>query len=462
MVNSIWNAFRKRKTNNIIPEYNQQASYHVQYSITAIVSLSVFFSGLQYGWPSPSLPYLKKRHELTEDQTYWIISMLPFGSIVFSILFPFLSDTIGGKLLILFTAFGHFTAWVLIGFMENVEAIYIARFCAGLCDGICFITPMYLGEIVDSKIRGTMVSVTIMSFVLGPLVINILEIYIDIYLVAKIFSVWPIIFFGCALWMPESPYFLVIKKRDEEAKETLQWLRGTTAIHEEYNRISEAISNKVEFKELFLSKQNRRGLVIVVILRMIQQLIGSSVIMFHLQEILQETGYNISPSTTASIYLAIQNIFSLVSLNFADNFGRKPLLIFSLILTGILMFIVGTYFFLKIETEIDIQRFSYMPVFALMMYRASISVGLQKIPAIYTSEVFTPQMKGFANAICSVAYNVGILIGSEFFTRIKQNFEIYFSFYGFALVAFVGLFFVIYYLPETKGKTIEEIQEELK
>ncbi|KAL3276949.1 hypothetical protein HHI36_012314 [Cryptolaemus montrouzieri] len=253
-----------------------------------------------------------------------------------------------------------------------------------------------------------------------------------------------------------------MKKKDEEAKETLRWLKGSTAIDEEYNRIIKAISNKVEFKEFFLSKQNRRGLLIVVVLRITQEMIGFSAIIFNLQEILQETGYNLSSTTTSTVYLVIQNVIDLFSLKFADRFGRRPLIFISLSCTGISIFIVGTYFYFKNETQIDMSRLSFIPVLAFIIYIASYAIGMQQTPCIYTSEVFTPQMKGAANSICIIVTSGIVIIENEFFTRMKQNFGICVPFFGFALFAAVGLVFAICFIPETKGKTIEEIQEELK
>ncbi|KAL3276947.1 hypothetical protein HHI36_012312 [Cryptolaemus montrouzieri] len=465
MVNSIWNNFWNR-TNNGNPEDNQQASNLRQYFITAIVSLNFLINGAHYGWPSPSLPYLKNGlgtpYKITEDQAYWIISLIPIGSFVGCIVFPFLGDIIGRKWLVIFIAFGNFIGWVLIGFADNIAAIYIGRFSAGLVDGVCLMLPMYLAEIVNSNIRGTMISIALMNFVMGLLLINILEIFMHVPLTAKILSVVTIIFFLSSLWIPESPYFLLMKKKDEEAKETLRWLRGTTDIDEEYNRIFEAISNKVELKEIFLSKQNRRGLLIVVVLRITQEMIGISAIIFHLQEILQETGYNVSSTVTSTVYLVIQNVIDLFSLKFADHFGRRPLIFISLSCAGTSIFIVGTYFYFKNETQIDMSRLAFTPMLALIIYIASYAIGMQQMPSIYISEVFTPQMKGAAYSIYIVVYSAIIMIENEFFTRIKQNFGICFSFYGFALFAVAGLVFAIYFVPETKGKTIEEIQEDLK
>ncbi|KAL3276946.1 hypothetical protein HHI36_012311 [Cryptolaemus montrouzieri] len=397
MVNSIWNKFRNR-TNNGIPEDKKQPSNHRQYLITAIVGLNFLISGAHYGWPSPSLPYFKNglgtAFEITEDQGYWIISMIPFGAFIGSIIFPFLADKMGRKLLVISVAFGNFIGWVLIGFTENIVTIFIARLIAGVVDGICLMLPIYLAEIGNSKIRGTMVSIALMNFVIGLLLINILETFMHVYLTAKILSVVTFIFFWSSLWIPESPYFFLMKKRDEEARETLRWLRGTTDIDEEYTRISEAISNKVQLKEFFTSKQNRRGLLIVVVLRISQEMIGFSAITFHLQEILLETGYNVSTPTTSTVYLTIQNIINLLSLKFADYFGRRPLIFISLSGAGIAIFIVGTYFYLKNETQIDVNSLSFIPVLSLIIYIASYSTGMQQMPSIYTSEVFTPQMKG--------------------------------------------------------------------
>ncbi|KAL3276948.1 hypothetical protein HHI36_012313 [Cryptolaemus montrouzieri] len=198
MVNSIWNKLMNR-TNNVIPEDNQQASNLRQYFITAIVSLNFLINGAHYGWPSPSLPYLKNglgtSYKITEDQAYWIISLLPIGSFVGCIVFPFLSDIIGRKWLIIFISFGNFIGWILIGFSDNIVAIYIGRFSAGIADGVCLMLPMYLAEIVNSKIRGTMVSIALMNFVMGLLLINILEIFMHVYLTAKILSMVTIIYF---------------------------------------------------------------------------------------------------------------------------------------------------------------------------------------------------------------------------------------------------------------------------
>lgn len=427
-------------------------------------------SGMHYGWTSPSLLKLLQNDSYiptTKAEGSWIAVMLLPGACTGSVLSGFLLDRIGRKYVILLTSIPFIIAWIVIAYARSVTELIVARYLAGISDGlICCSLPVYFGEIANPNIRGLLGSAVSVSWILGILVANVLGSYLTITDTALISLFIPILMLLTFPFIPESPYCLLMKGKVEDARNSMMIFKGINDVEDDLKRLKEAIEeqnrNTGKYLDLFTVKSNRRALYIVMGSRAVQQLSGGIALIFYAQIIFKEAGDSISPALASIIYFGLQLVLSVASSIIVDKAGRKPLMIISVIGTGIALLIDGVYFYLKNSMNIDLSRFSLIPVIALIICVIMFSLGLQTMPLLLLGEIFPTNVKAFAMSFCDIYFAVITIIISKLFQTTKDNFGMHVPFFVFAGCCVLGLLFVLFYLPETKGKTLEEIQEKLK
>lgn len=144
-----------------------------------------------------------------------------------------------------------------------------------------------------------------------------------------------------------------------------------------------------------------------------------------------------------------------------DKLGRKTLLIFSVISTNLCLFILGLYFHLK-QLGFDTVIYSWIPVVTVMVYVAVFKVGLGMVPIVMACEVFASKIKAFGMTFADGVYVVSSVVALQLFFIIRDTLGMYASFYAFFGCGVVILLGIFYIIPETKGRSLEEIQDILK
>lgn len=197
-------------------------------------------------------------------------------------------------------------------------------------------------------------------------------------------------------------------------------------------------------------------------LRGFQQLTGTTVILFFSKTIFDEADGFISSSNASIIYAVVQLVLCVVSTFTVDVAGRRPLLIISLAGTSLALFGKATFLYLKNCTDIDMASFNFLPLVALICFTLTYSIGMQTIPFLILGEIFPTNVKAFALCLMDVYYGIVVTIVSQFFYWSNDTFGMHVPFFSFAVCCIVGVIFIIFVIPETKGKTLEDIQYELQ
>ncbi|CAG9770637.1 unnamed protein product [Ceutorhynchus assimilis] len=448
----------------------QQGNAIFQYLAALTGTLNIITSGMHYGWPSPSLPKLLSNTSsipTTDDQGSWMAVMPLLGALLGSPIVGATVDIVGRKRTILISSAPFVAAWMMIAFAQSVTVIYVARFIAGVADGLIFTSlPMYVGEISEAKVRGLLGSSVSVMWIFGLLLVNVIGSYLSITMSAIVCGILPLITMITFPFMPESPYGLLMHSKPEEAKKSLQKLRGLQDVDNELNRISLAVKEQTEasgkFWDLFTNKVNRKAVFIMMVLRGAQQLSGTTAVTFYTQSIFIEAGDHISSELASIIYYSVQLTLACFCSSIVDKAGRRPLLIVSITGSAVFLCMEGVYFYIKSCTSIDVEPFSIVPVVGLIGFVIIFSLGMQTIPILMLGELFSSNVKAFALCLADIYFAIIATAVSKFFQIMKDSFGMYTPFFAFSCSCAIGLVLIVLFVPETKGQTLEDIQTILK
>lgn len=326
--------------------------------------------------------------------------------------------------------------------------------------------PMYLGEIASDAIRGSIGTLITVMAKLGILIAYAVGPYVSVKALASILLVAPIIFVAVFIWLPESPYYLMGKNKEEDATKSLEWLRGHKDINPELLKIDAAVikakENKGTLKELF-TKGNRMALIIVLGLGACQQLCGSQAVVAYSTQLFKEVGGGLDPSVAAIIMGVIQLITAGLSSYIVDSLGRKPLLLLSTTGAAICNVIVAIYFLLKDKQGVDTSGISWIPILAIMVFIISYTIGLATVPFAILGEVFPTNVKALASGAFTVFASVIGFGVSKLYQVVNDHESLgtHVTFFSFGVFSFLFIFFVWFLVPETKGKSLDAILVEL-
>ena len=419
-------------------------------------------------WSTSAIPHLRSENSripISEVQGSLIASLNYVGMIVGFASSPFLMDRIGRKYSLLLIGISQIIGWALINNSKSVLHLYIARIISGISDFSFIASMIYAGEIADKKIRGTLSSIQILSFSLGIFYMITIGAFLPYDTVNKLGFLIPSIFILTFLFMPETPYFLLIKGKNDEAVRILMKLRRTNNsenVRLDLERMKKAIlesqeNEKSSFRELFGKRGSRRSLIALLCLKVTKQLSGITAIVVYGQEILEKSGFSLGSEYSIVILTAGKVVAGFIATGLIDILGRKIILSFSAVATAGALAAVGLFFFLQ-DFKIDVSFVNWLPFAGLMTHVITYSLGLAHVPAVFVGEVFSIKVKVLAAAISLTAESfVGFIVILSF-TPMNKVVGIYGTFWLFAIMCLVGPIISNLIVPETKGKYLEEIQ----
>lgn len=186
--------------------------------------------------------------------------------------------------------------------------------------------------------------------------------------------------------------------------------------------------------------------------------VGTTALTCYGKSIFEESSGFISPTAGIIIFHIVQLLMCLLSSFLVDDYGRRPLLIISLSLTAVTLFVNTTYLFVKDCTDIKIEEYDFISFTALLAFIVVFSIGLQTIPFIVLGEIFPTNVKAFAACFLDIIVCVVNAVVLEVFFSTFIEYGMHIPFLIFTICSCIGLVFVIYIVPETKGMSLEEIQ----
>uniref|UniRef100_W4VS73 Putative sugar transporter n=1 Tax=Phaedon cochleariae TaxID=80249 RepID=W4VS73_PHACE len=434
-------------------------------------TLAAISDGMQYGWTAPVIPNLlgpDSPVKTSKNQAEWLELLLMIGSFSGLTLTMYLVDKIGRKRSILLSSFVTLIVWIVIAVAPRIEYIFVARLFAGAAGNMAFVaTPMYIAEIADQKIRGFLSSIIYLMMLVGILIIYAVAPYIPFYAHCVIGGGLVLIELIVFPFMPESPYYLLYRDQPEAARSSLKRLRPASAnVEKELEDIQQAVerqrTERARIQDLVVVASNRRAILIMTILNGAQHFSSISVFLMNLHVILEAAGsIYIDSSIAAIIFSFIMLVAATMASLSIDKYGRKTLLISSSISTGLCLLVIAIYFTLK-SSGYDVDGISWIPIVSVMTYACAFKLGLGMVPIVLTAELFPTKMKAIGMTLADGIYVIAAVASLQIYQQLGDRYGLQYPFYVFSGSCFVAALFTYFLIPETKGKTLEQIQYILK
>lgn len=436
-----------------------------------LATVSAISDGMQYGWASPVVPILQNETIspvlIQESDIVWLESIYMIGGVIGLPITIFLVDRIGRKKTILLASFCTLIAWIIIACANTVWQLYLARVLTGTAGDVAFVSaPMYIAEIADPSIRGFLAATIYIMMLVGIVLVYSIVPFVSIPISSAVGAFWVILQLITFPFMPDSPYFLLLRGKPDKAKKALSKLRARSAdVEKELQEITAVVdrqkSEKGRPQDLILVPSNRKALTIMVILNAAQHFSSISVILMNLHTILEDAGPILEAKIAAIIFSILMLLSSSIASTVVDRFGRKILLTLSCILTGIALAILAGYFAFK-NAGHDTLPYNWVPVFSIMLYAITFKFGLGVIPIVMTAELFPTSVKAMGMTISDASYVIFSVISIYLYSLMSGLYGLHAPFFLFSASCFVTAIFCLFYIPETKGKSLEEIQYILK
>ncbi|XP_017754372.1 PREDICTED: facilitated trehalose transporter Tret1-like [Eufriesea mexicana] len=423
--------------------------------------------GLFFGWSSPSLPLLLQDESpipLTLQQATWVSSIFTMGGAIGSLLSVYIVNVIGRKSTFVSTAIPAVIGWMMIAFATSAWELILGRFVCGLSQGIGYTSAtMYVGEISPADIRGILTSMLTVATKFGMFVVWTIGPFLSVRDLALVSSLIPVLFFVSLASLPESPYHLMLRGRHQEAIKSLMQLRGSGDVSKEADIIDKSIkidlTKDTGLWELISVSGNRKALIVVLGLFVIQQWSGSLAIVSYAELIFNETNNHFEGKYVTMVLGGIQMLCSVISACVVDRYDRRTLLLISASGISISTFLIGLFFFLR-HIQMDVSEITWLPAAGSIVYIIVYSIGLSALPFTMMSEVFPTNVKALASTIGILCFNFCAFLVTLSYQDIAKH-GIHVAFWLFSSTAVLGTPFIYFCVPETKRRTLQEIQQQL-
>jgi sugar porter (SP) family MFS transporter len=436
------------------------------YRISLVAAMGGFLFGYDLDVIIGALLFVRNAFHFTPLQLGFGVSSAAAGCVVGPLLGGSISDRLGRKKTLAITALVFATGAIGTVFPRSAVEFDLFRFVGGLGVGLAsVISPMYISEIAPSSMRGRLVTVNQLAIMVGALCSIVVDYFLSIHgnwrgMFAS--ELVPVCLFLAGLTvMPESPRWLLYAGRLAEAREVLIKIYDTSGAEREFRKIYESLGEgKTGIREL-LQPGLRRALLIGITLAILQQFTGVSPIISYMPIIFEQAGFHTPTAAIlqTTIVMAWSFLWTLVAFWLVDRVGRRPLLLVGTAGMGAGMLLMGIFIQLRI---------SGVFVVAIVMFSMAFYVtSLAPLTWLIMSEIFPTRLRGRAMAVGSVFLWLASFISTQIFPSLSAYMQSRFSstggiFWLFAAICAGAFLFSWRFVPETKGRSLEEISRSWK
>ena len=435
------------------------------YVVAIVASLGGLLSGFDTGVISGALLYINETWNLSDYLQGILVSSVLIGAVIGAATNGILADIFGRKKIIIATALIFITGSILCGLAPNIYVLILSRILVGLAVGIVnFVVPLYLSEVSPKQLRGTLVSLYQWAITAGILFSYLINAAFAQAVYSWRWMLFAGVFPGLILligmmFLSDTPRWLVSKNQDDEAKKVFQKIEPDIDVDEEIRQIKETLKpekdtqdQKFRFKKWMIMP-----FIVGIGIMFAQICTGINTIIYYAPTIFKIAGFD---SNLNAIYATtgigvVNFLMTVVAIFFTDRLGRKPLLYFGL--TGVMLSLLALGCAFQFEQVLG-TNLKWVAVGSLVSYIVCFAFSLGPVGWVLVSEVFPLKIRGLAMSICTVsnfAFNF-FVVGS--FPILINRLGGAITFWGFAAVSFLCILFVFFFVPETKGISLEQIE----
>jgi SP family galactose:H+ symporter-like MFS transporter len=447
----------------------------IVYFVGFTAALAGLLFGLDVGVISGAQQFIQKDFQIPDWTVESIVSALLWGAVFGTLISGYFSSHFGRRKTILISALIFIVGSLLCSLATSANILIGARFILGTAVGVAsFTAPLYLSEISPQKVRGSMISMYQLMITIGIVIAFLSDAWLASYatfggmtgghwrLMLGIIALPAAVMFVGVLFLPESPRWLFMKGRRNDAIAVLTHLELDEAEMEvEVREIEDSLRIKQTGVHMFFQNAHfRRAIFLGIGLQTIQQLTGINVVMYYAPHIFKIAGF----ATTAeqmwgTVIVGVTNVLAtFIAIAFVDRLGRKPIMYAGFVVMGLAMLSVGYFFKSDLEAH---PGLGYPAIFALLMFIVGFAMSAGPIIWVLCSEIFPNSGRDLGITFStSTNWFVNAIVGQTFLTLLdtlgKGN---TFLLYGGLNVLFIVFF--LFYVPETKGVSLESIEGRL-
>jgi sugar porter (SP) family MFS transporter len=446
------------------------------------ITLVSAMGGLLFGYDwvviGGAKPFYERFFDITSSAHLqgWAMSSALIGCLFGAMSSGYFTERFGRKKLLIIAATLFTMAAIGTGMANDFTVFVVYRLVGGLGIGLASaISPMYIAEISPAGFRGRLVSINQLTIVLGILAAQITN-----FLIAEkvpdgstneyILNSWngqvgwrwmfwaggvpALMFFILSFIIPESPRFLGKSGKWDAAERILTRIGGKEYAADETKAISESLQrtqHQVAWRQL-LAKEIRPVMIIGIFLAVFQQWCGINVIFNYAEEVFTSAGFSVTDMLFNVVITGTVNlVFTLLAMRLVDTWGRRKLMLTGASGLAIIYFILGSGYFLAWK--------GIVVLFLVMTAIAAYAMTLAPITWVVLSEIFPNRIRGAAMAVATSALWIACFILTYTFPILNKMLKASGTFWLYAIICVAGFVFILKKLPETKGKTLEEIEK---
>ncbi len=439
-------------------------------SITIIATLGGLLFGYDTAVISGAIGFIRILFDLDASMMGWVASSALVGCVIGCLFAGILSDRYGRKKILILSACLFAISAIGSAVSHNITELVLFRIVGGIGVGIAsMLSPLYIAEIAPAHMRGKLVSYNQFAIVFGILIVY----FVNYFITDPVNESWNIqsgwrwmfgsetipasLFLILLFFVPESPRWLAKNNRNEKSLNILERIGGSEYAKKEMKEILNTdIFESGSFRNLFRGNF-RIVLLIGIILAVLQQVTGINVFLYYGPEIFKKLGTGSSTALLQTIAVGVVNLtFTIIAILSVDRFGRKPLMIIGSLGMGLCLLTLGLVAYLQ-RSELWVLAF-------ILGYIACFALSVGPVTWVIISEIFPTRIRGRAMSVATIFLWTANWVVSQTFPMLNENqwlvdrFHHGFSFWVYGLMCFILLMFMWKVVPETKGKSLEEIE----
>ena len=446
------------------------------------ITLVSAMGGLLFGYDwvviGGAKPFYERFFDITSSPYLqgWAMSSALIGCLFGAMASGYLTDRFGRKRPLIGAAALFTIAAIGTGAVNQFTPFILYRLIGGIGIGLASaVSPMYIAEISPAPLRGRLVSVNQLTIVIGILAAQVIN-----YLIAEkipegatdqiILKSWngqmgwrwmfwagaapASLFFLLSFLIPESPRYLAKSGKWEAALRILTRIGGNEYALQEKNSIAETLNGtaqKVEWKML-TSKKIKPLLILGIVLAVFQQWCGINVIFNYAEEVFTSAGYSVNDMLFNIVITGTVNlVFTLLAMRMVDSWGRRKLMLLGSVGLAVIYFTLGASYFFELKG---------LAILVLVMVAiATYAMTLAPVTWVVLSEIFPNSIRGAAMAIATTALWIACFVLTYTFPILNKLLNASGTFWLYGFICLSGFLFILKKLPETKGKSLEEIEK---